>query len=289
MRIMVLGCGPAGLMAAQGAWAAMYDNREIGGHHRIAIISRKQKSPIHGCQYLHQPIPRVTPESPRAVSYQLRGDQDDYRRKVYGQMWGGTVSPEDLMGEHMAWDLRVTYDRLWSDWESSITDGLVDPIALKGVLESSEPPDLVINSIPRPALCHAGHTFGSTEVWAAGDAPSLGIRVGNMFQCPEDMVICNAEENPAWYRLSRVFGHTTVEWPGSLARVPVTTASRVPKPTAHSCDCWQGAPVIHVGRYGRWEKGVLSHSAYFDAYKRIDEMIGGSSATAEAGASVPEV
>lgn len=284
MKVLVLGCGPAGLMAAQGAWDAFNAGPVIPDGAAISIMGWKVKSDIHGCQYLHKPIPSVTPDSPRSVSYQLRGDSDDYRRKVYGPLWSGTVSPEDLTAEHQAWDLRETYDRLWNKWEHAITDATIDPHVLRGIGEVTAP-DLVINSIPRPSLCHAGHAFGATEIWAAGDAPALGIRL--QFQCPDGMVICNAEDSPAWYRMSRVFGHTTVEWPGSIAHVPVTTAARVAKPTAHSCDCWAGAPLTHVGRYGRWEKGVLSHTAYFDAYKMIDQMIGGSSATAEAGAQVP--
>lgn len=282
MRIAVLGCGPAGLMAAQGSLDALRQNwGRVEAGSGIGIFSIANKSSIYGCQYLHKPIPHITPSGPRRVSYTMRGASGDYRRKVYGQMWSGTVSPEDLEGEHMAWDLREAYDILWDRWADEINNVVVDPVWLNEGLPESEP-DLIINSIPRPELCYRGHPFGATEIWAAGDAPDLGIRLP--FQCPEDMVICNAEENPAWYRMSRVFGHTTVEWPGWLERVPVTTAARVRKPTAHPCDCWpdvHGAPIMHVGRYGRWEKGVLSHDAYFDAFKKVDEMIGGRTVAAD--------
>ena len=271
MKVIVLGSGPAGLMAAQGVLDA--HNHNAAGDLQMMILSRKVKSPLYGAQYLHQPIPGVTPDKWHTVLYSLRGDADSYRRKVYGQMWGGTVSAQELDKSHAAWDIRATYDRLWALWEYSINDMNIDPVALTNLNIHNEP-DLIVNSIPRPALCHRGHAFGATEVWAAGDAPALGIRLP--YHATPDTITCNGEDYPAWYRMSNVFGHTTVEWPGSLPKVPVSTASRVQKPTSHECDCWSELPLLHVGRYGEWTKGVLSHTAYFNAYKRVDEMIGAS-------------
>lgn len=276
MKVIVLGSGPAGLMSAQAVLDAMNDNMD--GTLAMMIISRKQKSPLYGAQYLHQPIPRVTPPEGRRIAYHLRGEVDEYRRKVYGQMWDGTVSAEDLEASHMGWDIRATYDLLWDRWEDAIIDMEVDPVALTNLNVHHEP-DLIINSIPRPALCHRGHLFGATEVWAAGDAPELGIRLP--YQATPDAVVCNGESSPLWYRMSNVFGHTTVEWPGSTALVPVKTASKVRKPTSHDCDCWSDLPMLHVGRYGEWTKGVLSHTAYFKSYRKVDEMIGAASVAAE--------
>jgi hypothetical protein len=271
MNIVVLGSGPAGLMAAQGAAAAALAARRTNLN--MAILTAGGPSPLYGAQYLHQPIPGVTEDDESVVvGYTLRGDVDDYRRKVYGPMWNGTVSPEDLAQQHRGWDIRATYARLWEEWAPALNTAVIDPMGLARILNDERPPSLIINSIPRPSLCHQGHTFGATEVWAAGDAPALGIRIP--YTCPPDMVVCNGEDNPAWYRMSNVFGHTTVEWPGSIASVPVTTAARVKKPTSHNCDCWSDAQVIHVGRYGEWSKGVLSHTAYSKAYEEVSRMIG---------------
>lgn len=273
MKVVVLGSGPAGLFAVHAA-------HQTGAE--VRIISLGQKSPLYGAQYLHKPIPGVEGSGDResiTVSYQLRGTPDDYKRKVYGQLWDGTVSPEDLNEEHQAWDIRATYDTLWDRWGHSVLPAKMDPIALRSLLFSDWKPDLVINSMPRPLLCHMGHTFGYTEIWAAGDAPELGIKVP--YKCPEGMVVCNAEPSPAWYRMSNVYGRTTVEWPGEVGLVPVKTASRVKKPTQHNCDCWSDVPVLHVGRYGKWSKGVLSHDGYDEAVKAVDNMMGVKSATEE--------
>lgn len=274
MKVMVLGSGPAGLMAAQGVFDAHSHNYD--GDLQLALISYAVKSPLYGAQYLHEPIPGSPVTESRAISYRLTGSADDYRRKVYGNNWGGTVSPEDLEQDHTAWDIRATYDWLWEKWESAITESHVDPVALASVVNSPERPDLIISSIPKPSICHAGHTFGAMEVWAAGDAPELGIKIP--YNCPMDMVVCNGEPSPAWYRMSNVFGRTTVEWPGKIPVVPVRTASRVQKPTYNDCNCWADSPVpvVFVGRYGTWEKGVLSHTAYKTAYKEIDRRLTGA-------------
>ncbi len=248
MKVTVFGCGPAGLISAHAV-------RMLEPEAQITILSRKVKSPLYGAQYLHQPIPGM-PEVPHTVvEYRLQGDADGYRQKVYGRLWDGKVSPEDLIGRHDAWDIRAAYDWLWGEYGDLIEHQEVEPWMFTMALDAS---DLVISSIPRPVTCMRGHTFGATQIKAAGEAPEIGIRLP--YSCPESMVICNGDDNPSWYRLSRVFGRTTVEWPDAVGRLPIGSAATVQKPTYHNCDCWP--EVLHVGRYGRWEKGVLSHNAY---------------------------
>lgn len=237
----------------------------------LDIYSKGEKSSLYGAQYLHQPIPGTPAGEPSVIDYSLVGTPDDYRRKVYGSTFIGKVSPEQYNGLQRAWDIRSTYDHLWDTFGQYIHEVLVEPNDL-AQLVNGKFYDIIINSIPLPYLCHKGHHFGATEIVAAGDAPDLGIDIGALFRCPENTVICNGNLNPSWYRLSRIFGHTTVEWPaqGEL-HVPVRTASVVRKPTDHDCDCWP--TVFKVGRYGSWTKGVLSHQAYNAAYDKIANML----------------
>lgn len=272
MKVVVLGCGPAGLMAMQAAVDAC---RDAGLGLNGRIFSRKQKSSLYGAQYLHRPIPGVTPGDGQMVHYRMLGDTDGYRRKVYGRLWDGKVSPEDLGEDHLAWDIRATYDELWNRWKGFINDVDLDPVWLHRFLE---PEVLKINTVPLDSLCYQEHAFGFTEIIAAGDAPDLGIKIP--YGCEPFTVKCNGDEAPAWYRISNVFGHKTVEWPGSISAVPINSAARVRKPTTHNCDCWPS--MMCVGRYGAWKKGVLSHSAYFDTYQKIIEVSRTDRARAEA-------
>lgn len=271
MKIAVLGCGPAGLMAAHGAIESALRVGDMTGE--ITIFSRKAKSPMYGAQYLHRPIPGIEIPEPngRSIEYRMIGETSDYRRKVYGQGWLGAVSPEDLEGLHTGWDIRATYDQLWYQYSDAIIDVDLDPVGLSEMLDGSEY-DIVINSVPRDRLCYRDHTFAAAEIKAAGDAPDLGIDIGSTYRCMDETVMCNGTPDVGWYRMSRIYGHTTVEWPSSIERIPITSASTVMKPTYTDCDCWP--TFVNVGRYGTWEKGVLSHDAYFKAYESVAKMEG---------------
>lgn len=251
---MVLGSGPAGLMAIEAISRAV---RERGAYKTVmAVTALGDKSPLYGAQYLHKPIPGITEDAGRMIRYALQGTIDGYRRKVYGATWDGTVSPEDLEETHRGWDLRAAYDRLWDLHSDMINPGRVDAAWVRQVIYDEW---YVINTIPLQALCYQQHGFQAREIIAAGDAPELGIKVP--YYCPADNVMLNGLDEPAWYRMSSIFGHTTVEWPSEVSP-PVPTAAKVLKPLRHKCDCWPPDRFIGVGRYGSWRKGVLTHHAY---------------------------
>lgn len=257
MKIAVLGCGPAGLMAAHG----LADQGMS-----FTVFSKKRKSTMYGAQFLHRPIPDMTPrDSTATIEYRLRGTAEGYRRKVYGPQWDGTVSPQDFNGNIRAWDIRTTYDNLWDKYQVYIKDVEIDPGVVRKLMASGW---TIVNSIPKPALCYQGHDFAATEINAAGDAPDLGIDIGSMYRCLDDTVVCDGTPDVAWYRMSKIYGHTTIEWPGRVM-VPVMSAARVRKPIRHWCDCWPD--MIDVGRYGTWTKGVLSHDAYFKMIALCEE------------------
>lgn len=273
MKILILGCGPAGLLAAHAASYAM----EYGA--QVAIISTKKKSDLFGCQYLHGPIPSLDLRT-TTVDYQLLGTSDDYAMKVYGsRLMAGTVSPAELTGSHPAWDIRQAYDLLWDRWEPYIMDATLTPADITPMLEHHMP-DVVINSLPLPVLCQdEEHVFRAEECWALGDAPELGQEVP--VPCPENTVVCNGTDDTGWYRVSNIFGYKTAEWSGLRPRPPFEGVSRFKKPLVTTCDCWTlglGAmqspfPILRVGRYGTWTKGVLSHTAFHDTFFRIQERV----------------
>jgi hypothetical protein len=114
----------------------------------------------------------------------------------------------------------------------------------------------IINTLPRRLLCVVPslHTFTGTQIWAHGETHFQPP----VLKMPDMEIHYNGEPSPTWYRASRVFGDTTVEWPGNLRKPPVQGVKRVTKPLATNCTCWQGH-VHHVGRFGQWQKGVLLH------------------------------
>lgn len=254
--VVIFGCGPSGLFAA---WAA-----EQAGT-TVRIISKKRRSELFGAQYLHQPIPGISVEE-RQVEYRLLGTHEGYRQRVYGDNYLGPTSVDELIGYQEAWDIRSTYNRLYDYFEDRIENvKQIDGLLFKSLIESKvfSQYDYIINSIPLPVIClkPALHKFNSQRIWAIGDAPERGQIAP--IDCPKDKVICNGQtidHEDRWYRLSNVFGHTTVEWPGWLYPGSMIQPAEVRKPISTTCDCHPQVKMI--GRFGKWEKGVLSHQAY---------------------------
>lgn len=253
----ILGCGPAGLFAAQA-----FDENEW----QVSILSRKRKSDMFGAQYLHKPIPGLTFKSPRLLSYQLDGTLEGYAVKVYGgKVKPEAVSPASLVGEHHVWDIREAYDNAWDKFESRITDTTIERRQVIAALQGF---DTVVSSIPLPPICLSPetHRFPFETIWAIGDAPERNQL------CPVRVhpftVECNGKENPSWYRASNIFGYCTAEWPEGDFKPPVEGIARVRKPLSNTCDCYKDSGLIRVGRFGTWTKGVLSHQAYEVARER---------------------
>lgn len=265
--VAVLGAGPAGLLAA-------YAARERG--HEPFIFSRPTpmhklwdlrrnavaKSELHGCQYLHAPVPSpLLAGASVVVDYRLEGSVDDYRYKVYGPGYGGTVSVGELDEAHQAWDLRAMYDYLWDDLYAYMRPLDLTQSAMAELL--LEDWSAVLVTVPAPVLCFdATHRFTSQMIWAMGQRTGT---IGFPFQCPENTILCDGTRNTGWYRMSNVFGHTTVEWVRDT-KPPIAGVVRVEKPLETNCACWtQDGRVHRLGRFGQWVKGALVHEAYTTA------------------------
>jgi hypothetical protein len=209
---------------------------------------------MRGAQYLHKSIPGL-PRYEIKVTYTLIGSVEEYRRKVYGPHSTVEVSPEALRGIRPAWDIRAVYDALWAsygdlvhEWEAG--PGMLD-LATAAIL-----PDLVISTIPAKLLCEKpAHEFRSTSVLISEDARWI-------LPWQDNKVVCSGRENHPWYRQSRILGHSNTEYPYPVRTPFDPVAAKIVKPIATDCDCHRS--VIRMGRYGRWEKKVLSHTAYFE-------------------------
>lgn len=254
--VAILGCGPAGLLVAHAA--------AINGWN-FRIYSKKRKSMLFGAQYLHEAIPGMSDEQDFArVHYHLEGTPEEYRKKIYGPSWDGTVSPEDLDQDHYAWDIRSCYDRLWDAYCDEIVDTEITPHWAASMNSSpywtgGPHPDQVVSTVPRKIWAEPGDVFASTKVWAYGDAPEWGQRAP--FRPDSFTVICDGTDSVGWYRASNIFDHCTIEWPEY--RKPPIRAQIVEKPLY--TDSTAASDFHHLGRYGAWRKGILTTDAFHDA------------------------
>lgn len=262
LRAYVLGTGPAGLMAAQAAEDAGY---QVSVFTLPDAKNNPGKSVLHGCQYLHRHIPGITKEEDSVlVQYRLQGDVTDYRRKVYGDTWTGLVSPDEygVEQDHQAWDIREAYGRLWAYWQPRITAMQLTPNNVTTF--ANDPHAVVLCTVPAPSLCRRSgeHKFVTQDIWAMGSAPGITLP----FYAPENTVLCNGDDAPRWYRAAHVFGASTLEWPAG-ARPPIRGIAAVGKPLSTDCHCWETNRWHRLGRFGKWQKGVLAHTAYFETRK----------------------
>ncbi|HEX4502155.1 MAG TPA: hypothetical protein VH187_13545 [Scandinavium sp.] len=258
--VAILGCGPAGLLAAHAARLMGCD---------ITIISNKRKSSMLGAQYMHRAIPELDLNPPVKLSYVLQGNVDDYRAKVYGDDADEsiTVSPELFQGYHEAWSIRQAYNQLWKRYQAMITDDIIDQEYLLHAVNSY---DATISTIPAKQLCYQRerHMFTSVKVWIdntwrGGDVERNKDRYGT-----RHVVLCNGqsfdEDHPSqtgWYRTSIIYDHANTEWASDAINIFMPHGVMpVIKPLQTNCDCWPG--IVRAGRYGLWQKGILSHDAF---------------------------
>jgi hypothetical protein len=252
MKIAILGCGPAGLIAANTALIADPTTE-------VRIISKKEKSKIGGAQYLHEPIPGFCPGVPDGlIDFAKAGDAEGYAEKVYGDPDVKT-SWEAHQGTVKAWSLRDVYDRMWEAFASEIVDRTIGPDAVEQMAESY---DLVFNSIPKAALCYKNHDFPCQKISITPESPVSGM---------DNFVMYNGRPSEDWYRTSCIFGEPWTEYSEARTGGPVAGASQGFKPTANNCDCHPD--VIPIGRYGRWQRGVLLHHVQMRVSQAVEHAL----------------
>lgn len=264
-RVAILGCGPAGLLAAHSAYLHECE---------FDIFSRRVKSNLGGAQFLHKAIPGLTSYmQPNDIRYIVKGDANTYRQKVYRDNAGIVefVSFENVKDNMSvpAWNLRLAYDILWGKYAYKIDPVIITPKIIIEILDSNAY-DLVISTIPAHSVClsHAGlirdvHHFVSQTVRIFPEAIS---------DFGDNTIYYDGTKDHSWYRCSNLWGIGQTEFPNHIAPL-VSPLIDVIKPVWTDCDCWlTDSRFYRMGRYGSWKKGALTHDAYFGVINALHEL-----------------
>lgn len=247
--IVIVGCGPAGLLSA---WAA-----EQHGLHPIILGGKEPtKSVIQGAQYLHSAIPGLTsPEEAFTVRYKKVGNAKQYVHKVYQKNIPTSLSSWwKFSMEHEAYPLHEVYDRLWEHFKGGIQatafNASMAPAYKKMTGRN------VICSAPLPSIVNTEFDFQTeTVVVVSGE-------------CEEDVgyneIVYYGDTEHRAYRSSNILGHKSIEYPGHEI---LTGGVYVTKPLRAVGTRPDGVDL--VGRYGRWRKGVLVDDAYTETVEYI--------------------
>jgi hypothetical protein len=235
-QVAIIGCGPAGLLAAHAVARA--------GHEPHIYSATRSPSPVTGGVYLHTGVPEISNGRPDGlIKCTKLGDGSVYATKVYGHAQARTSWQRLPQGNHPAWALAPVYEALWGLYGAAVNLLAVGPREAQD-LAAAYP--LVLSSAPAPKLCAAEHDFPERHVWYQDEAPGLVQ--------PQHMVYSGRWADQ-WFRASRVFDVPITEYP-----VWVEGARLGRKVLPTNCDCHPR--IVRIGRWGTWTPGVLIHHAY---------------------------
>jgi hypothetical protein len=258
---------------------------ELSGHQPF-IFSKREKSPITGAQFIHEPIPELTKVGADAyVRFKKFGTKEGYAEKVYGDKGAPCSWEEFAEGEMPMWSLHQAYDLLWERYYSRITNMIVGKAVAKSLVgtyerkgdwskrHSHEVPerigdfeklfqnsyDLIISTIPAFVLCEDPdkHEFPSADIWIRRESIMLS-------KSDDPCIIYNGDPDSPWYRTSLILGAGSTEFAHQ-----VSSAEPGQKPLDTNCDCQKG--ILRVGRFGRWKKGVLLHHAFKESLDALQQ------------------
>jgi hypothetical protein len=254
VRVAILGCGPAGLFAAEAC-------RQEGL--KYSIYAPKNMSQIAGAQYLHKPIPELSSAEPEGlIDYLKIGTRDGYALKVYGHI-GMEVSWDTFEpGKKPYWSLSDAYAQAWKIHEDKIRNTKVSP---KHIRSMKRDYDLIINTAPKRFLClkPQDHSFNDQKVFLSVPEERM---MGN------NKIVYNGQREVSWYRWSFIQGFSCYEF-SDRPTWKKKEVLEIHKPLHTTCTCHKGDKYLEVGRYGRWEKRALTHEAYYMTMERLDEML----------------
>lgn len=257
---VVLGCGPAGLLAAHAL-------ATLGAP--FLIFSIKKKSEIYGAQYIQSPIPGVADiQQPDGyIRTILLGNKENYAKRVYGDPAEATSWPEFPPDPEPAWDLRRVYDALWDEYHGAIID---QEISSEDVFDMEARFPVVVSTIPKWRICtDAGsHDFRSMNIYVRHVMEYTGLP--DFFDREDNVVIYNGTDKGEWYRTAQIFGHQSTEYvyhPGIERALPNGWSGY--KVLGNSCDCHPN--ITFTGRLGTWRRGILTHMAFSAAVEAYQE------------------
>lgn len=255
MKVIVIGCGPAGLAAAHAA---------VGLGAEVTVYAPGQKTPQRGPLLIQRPIPGINTEHPHGTIHQvvIGGSIIDYRYKLYGDINIG-INGDILKPCYHAWNHVETYERLWTAYSDLIVPRTVSPSSLS-VMHCQA--DLVVSTASAEAMCRLGTATG------VGQHKFLYGRVAvtpytSYPNQPDNTIIFNATPDSPWVRSSLVFGVPVTEW---LPEKAPGEATIIRKPISTDCNCYPH--VLRTGRFGAWKNETWVDTAYWDVYNAITSL-----------------
>lgn len=263
MKVAVLGCGPAGLIAAHAAV-------ELG--HHVSVFSHKLKSRTFGAMYLHKPIHGVSPPEPEMeITVVKLGSREGYAANVYGDPHADVSWDKFSNGPTPGWDLAATYEKLWEMYEGIIVNKTLSPPVIRSIEMRY---DTVFSTIPAKMLCEVWeHDFESQQIWVLHGPADEESNANVMYYNGLPLTGFGG-----WYRYSNIRGYQS--WEYSPKQIPRYVEGQAVmrglqiidglKPLRTNCDCRPG--IVRLGRFGKWDKHTFTHHSYTEVWDVLYKM-----------------
>lgn len=272
LDLAIIGSGPAGLLAAHAAVQT--------GHNPI-IYSRKVKSQIFGAQFLHRHIPGITPLAPELeIAIMKVGTREGYAQNVYGDPTHPVSWDKFQEGDIVGWDLKKAYDALWDLYQDRIFDVQLAPESMNYFFEKY---NNVYTTVPATVWCHRrnDHEFARQDIVVRhghGDHLIPNVNDNSMMYYngfPPDGSVGDTI-GPSWYRFSQINLYQAWEYRAKGEEWIPVVGDALPgqviqsgfKPQGTNCDCLPGS-FKKLGRFGRWQRDVLTHHVYEEAFNAL--------------------
>lgn len=235
--------------------------------HEPVIYSKKVKSKMFGAMYLHKPIYGINaPKSDFELTVIKAGTSREYAEKVYGDP-DHPVSFDKYQSDQVpGWDLTETYRRLWDVYGDTVHDQNLD---IDNIADISYHYAIVLSTIPAPLLCHEQHSFQSQPIWVLH-----GIDHEAPLRHDDWMIYYMGDPSVDWYRYTQLGKYQAWEYARNPSALPLRLSafelSEGVKPISNDCDC-PNENIHRLGRFGKWEKNVLTHHAFEEASQIVRE------------------
>lgn len=265
-KFLILGCGPAALIAAH-----TLEKKGISRDQLEIVAQVREPSKISGAQFLHAPIIGDTLQPDGFLEVLHIGFADAYASKVYGDATKSTsfgrYRSEERRDPVPAWSLDKQYSSLWKDYFRAIDQITVTADIFNDFLNSGEW-DEIISTIPPVAYCmNPDHGFPSAPMLLGEPVDPLPF---------DNAIVYNGRPEESWYRTSCIFGEAGIEF-GLFGEDTGKRADKIleeaegatwdqvvkgKKPLGTNCDCGYRHPktkLLRVGRFGMWDRRRLLH------------------------------
>lgn len=262
-EVIILGAGISGMLAA---WACDQRDRSF------VIIDRGPPEAlpmlVRGCVYLHEHCDlerHLRRQDLRTIVLPYDGPREGDHAGIYHRkVWGDTIpyetnSIDRYVGTSLIYSMNDALRHLHRRYRDYIDYAIVDWSMVRRWLDMG---CKVISTIPLGALFPAVPRVSRLMwTWQSEVDEEAGSQA---------YAVYNIDPDTAWYRMSSMFGNMSIEfirppagdWKvAKFKKIVSADMSMVDKTHPH---------LMLTGRWGRWQRGFLSHMAYRAVCQKFD-------------------